>query len=575
MADVLQQNLERLTSPYLARRIKETEVSRVELTSRGLRLAGMSLCSAVDPLREAERWAVGVELSREPHYLVVFGLALGHHIEALRRRTDAPLLVLEPSLEVIRVALEQRPLALERVRIVNTPVELRDHLASILCRRQVVESYPWPPTRRLFAAVHEAAGEAVREAGALATVSNDTLEQRLRVWVRHFLANLPPCVGRVPGQSLAGWLEGYPAVLVAAGPSLDRNVELLAEAGDRAVVVGVNTAMGALERSGVRADFVVALEVLDVACQLSALQLNRDIGRLLCTWANPSLFSLDGGQVYPFAAASPYFARVSREAGLGGGVDMGGSVANAAFNLLRMMSADPIVLVGQDLAYTDSRAYARGTVFEKIEVQLDDHSARLQGLELKQRIGASVPGADTTRAEAEVTLVPGWGGGSVPATLEFNYFRYMFETYARYMPDTRLVNATEGGASINGFEEQPLERVLDQLPPRPCPPRPTRPVLAQTDIEGMLARELEAARSARKLALAARQNPVQAALDRMGAAVKQGGLLEAHCWQTLQAVIADADASPEDLCLSITVDATETAQLINSALDTLRHSAAE
>ena len=567
MSDVLTQNLERLTSPYLARRIKETATERVELVDKGLRLAGMSLCSALDPVREAERWASSVEPSNAK-YLVVFGLALGHHIEALRRRIDLPVLVLEPSLEVIRAALERRPLELERVRIVCTPVELRDHLASILTRGDVVESFPWPPTRRLFSGVHEAAGEAIKEAGALATVSNDTLEQRLRIWVRHFLANLPRCVGQLPGRGLTGWLQGYPAVLVSAGPSLDGNVELLAGAGDRAVVVGVNTAMGALERAKVKADFVVALEVLDVSCQLAALELNRDTSRLLCTWANPSLFQLPGGATYPFAAANPYFTRISEEVGLGGGVDMGGSVANAAFNLLRMMGADPIVLVGQDLAYTHNRAYARGTVFEQIKVELDGDTARLDNLETKRRIGASVEGADTTREKWNVEQVPAYGGGTVASTMEFNYFRYMFETYARCMPDTQLINATEGGARIEGFTELPLAEVLRQLPARTCPPRPSEPVIRLDHVRAALEAEMEITRTVMDQARLVREGPA-ASLDSLAVAVKQGGLLEAYCWPSLQAIIADPDAGSQDLCDRISRDAAQTAQLIEKAQQSL------
>jgi len=548
--------------------VRETEVSHVELVDHGVRLAGMSLCSVIDPQREAERWAAGVDTSGAG-YLMVFGLALGHHLEALRRRTDLPLLVLEPSLEVIRAALALRPLELERVRVVNTPVELREHLAAVLCRGDVVKACPWPPSRRLFAGVFEAAGEALEEAGALATVSNDTLEQRLRVWVAHFLANLPHCVDAVPGRALTDWLRGHPAVLVAAGPSLDRNVEQLVVAGDRALVVGVNTAMGALERAGVKADFMVALEVLDVSCQLAALELNRHTSRLLCTWANPSLFALQGGATYPFAAANPYFTQISDDVGLGGGVDMGGSVANAAFNLLRIMGADPIILVGQDLAYTDSRAYARGTVFDEIKVELDGARARLNNLETKRRIGASVQGADTTRKEAAVELVPAYGGGSVSSTMEFNYFRYMFETYARHMPDTQLINATEGGAHIEGFAERPLAEVLRELPARPRPPIPAEPVMRLDRIRAALDAELTVTRSVIDLARRARDGEA-ATLETLASTVKQGGLLEAYCWPTMQAVIADPDAGTADLCARLGQDAAHTAQLIEKAQESLR-----
>lgn len=567
---MLADNLARLTTPELSRRIESTEVRNVEVRATAdqqlsLRLAGRALCSAVSPLREAESWAATVDTSRATH-LVLFGLGLGYHLEALRRRTALPLVVLEPSAEVIHVALSRRELKLPDVRIVGGLAELRDCLAAVLGAGDLVEVQGWPPSRRLFSAVFDGTQAAVRAAVELAQVSGATLDRRLRVWVRHLLENLPRCVGLTPARGLSDARRGYPAIVVAAGPSLDRNAEQLRRAAGRATVIAVNTAAGALEQAQVQADYIVALEVLDVSCQLEQLAHNVGTPRLLASWSHPALFQPEGVDLLPFPVANAYFEQVSVACGLGSGLGVGGSVSSAAFGLARMMGADPIILVGQDLAYSGDRVYARGTAFDQIRMERDGESARLTNLEAKRRIGASLPEADTTRERWALERAPGWGGGEVATTIEFNYFRYAFEALARQIQGTELINATEGGAHIEGYAERPLAEVLDALPRRAPPPQPPTAKLTAPAIGDALTAELEGCRRARREARQALHQGADGPLGALSAAVKGSGLLGAYSWTSLQRLMQDQGSSPSDLCRRVADDAEQTAALVEAAL---------
>ena len=192
--------------------------------------------------------------------------------------------MLEPSLDALRVVLVDRPLALPRTRIVNTLRELQDHLGCTLDGGHRVVVLGWPHYTRRLGRLQQAVDEIVRRAVRMSRITAMTLERRLPVWTEHLLRNLPRCVGRVPAWCLDGHLRGRAAVLVSAGPSLDRNVAQLAAVDrDRVAIMAVNTSIGALERAGVRADFVVTLELLDVSPQFEGLRLNRDkIGRASC-----------------------------------------------------------------------------------------------------------------------------------------------------------------------------------------------------------------------------------------------------------------------------------------------------
>ncbi len=571
---ILEENLGRLLPASARARVRATTLRRLTVGGTpehpaDLRLSGHSLCSRGDPRREAEAWAARLEVEGA-ELVVVVGLGLGYHLEALRRRTRAPIVVLEPCLEVVRVALSRRPLAVDGVRIFESAVALREHLISGLALRRLVTIGVWPAYRRLFPEVVHAARQAVAEAARLAAVTGNTLERRARVWARHLLANLPACAGRLPVSSLAGWLRGVPVIVVAAGPSLDRNIATLRSAAGRAVVIAVNTSLRALDRAGVRADLVVALEAIDVSSQLAGLTLNAGCPRALDLLAHPALFQGAEGPVLPFASQVPFFTHLAEAAGLGPALPIGGSAANAAFALAQHLGADPLILVGQDLAYAEDRVYASGTVFGDLRVQLANGVASLDHLEAKRALAATAPELDTTMERRAAEPALGWGGGVVWTNLELTYFRRSFEEQASLAPGRTLINATEGGARIRGFAERPLAEVLAGLPLRPLPVLPEGPLLPGAPIQRVLAHQLERARAARELA---GESLAQGAssLEGLRAGLADAHLAQALAWPGIQAVRRDPRGELSQLCAELAAGAAEAAELLEAALASFPH----
>ncbi|MCC6748516.1 MAG: motility associated factor glycosyltransferase family protein [Deltaproteobacteria bacterium] len=534
-----------------------------------LTLNGRPLSSSLDPVAEAESWAASLALD-EVDVLVLFGLGLGYHVEALRRRTEVPIVVFEPSAAVRDAALAREGRELGDTWVAESADALRAHLGMRLQARQRVTAFSWPPSRRLYPELHAATIDATRRAVEVATVTANTLETRLHRWFDHLLANLPLVVGRVPARALASYVAGRPAIVVAAGPSLKRNVELLREVGERAVIVAVNTSLRALERAGVRAHLVVALELLDVSQQLADLELNRECPRAVSMTANPALIANAPGPVFPLVDRLPFFAPTAEAAGLGRSLGVGGSVANAAFSLARELGAPRIVLLGQDLAYTGGEAYAPGTVFEKMRVAVEGGRATLSALEAKRAIAASCPQADTTREVEEVEQVTAWGGaGTVPTTGAFNYFRYIFEEWAAEQHGLELVNATEGGARIAGFSERPFADVLAELPPPRPVPLPTEPRIRAEDVRRALEAEAVRVARARDEARSACQLGTPQAVFRMRQAICAAGLLYAYSWRTMCDTVRDTSLGLDVLCSRLADDAEATLLRLREAVAVL------
>jgi hypothetical protein len=113
----LSQNLEKLLreNADLAIRLENTQPSseiQVIFSRTGLpliKIGQVTFHSMMDPEKEARDWAGRAEISpslQKDNGVAVFGFAMGYHVKALLDRGCSSITVLEPRLDVLRVALE-------------------------------------------------------------------------------------------------------------------------------------------------------------------------------------------------------------------------------------------------------------------------------------------------------------------------------------------------------------------------------------------------------------------------------------------------------------------------------------
>jgi hypothetical protein len=80
-------------------------------------------------------------------------------------------------------------------------------------------------------------------------------------WQQHLLQNLTAYARRPLPTDWRDVLAGRPAIVCGAGPSLDVSAPRLAEIADRVVILAADSALRTLAKHGVRADFVVSVDV--------------------------------------------------------------------------------------------------------------------------------------------------------------------------------------------------------------------------------------------------------------------------------------------------------------------------
>lgn len=185
------------------------------------------------------------------------------------------------------------------------------------------------------------------------------------------IANLPGIPSKVSATRLQQPLQGRPAFVVGAGPSLSRNGHLLAQAQECGPIICVNSSAQAVVRHGVQPDVLVVREMTEIARHLEGVDPTWLVADVQ---AHPAIFAQ---ATHWFASAHIRHVELARS--LRSPLVYAGTAAlTSAVMLARMWGADPIVLVGCDLAFgPKGEGYAAGTPWETLRADVEGNRAQL------------------------------------------------------------------------------------------------------------------------------------------------------------------------------------------------------
>ncbi len=445
---------------------------------------GRALHSRRDPVREAER-TVHAHIKPGATFVLVLGLGNGHVVASARQRVGpaVTIVVFEPNIDVLRASLGL--VGDDPRTVVVTSLERLDVvLRSSLRNRDVGAIVPWVPSLRTHPQLFAEAMACIKYAVTRANVAQNTLGARTRSWFDHYLQHVGT-LATTPGlPALANALRDLPLVVVAAGPSLDRNISVLKRIRDRVVIFCVNTAALALDRAGIVPDALVALESLDVSLQLQGVSFLSEVVAFVDLTSHPNVWALPFAAKIPYSGGGQGTALFSRQVHKDHHVFGGYCVANTAVAVGARLGCNPIILVGSDLAYTEGRVYAQGTLFQDMALHTEeDGRTRFVGNAAKHEIEARSGGSErrsTVPTWVTPEQVPAWGGtGMVHSSHDFSMYREWYTRFGKTVAanGVALFNATEGGSHIEHWQDVPLAEVAASL-------------RAQSEVSGALRRAL-------------------------------------------------------------------------------------
>lgn len=257
-------------------------------------------------------------------------------------------------------------------------------------------------------------------------------------------------------RSLSDLYEKFPrdipAVIVASGPSLDKNIEELKRAKGKCFLIAADSAIRVLLKHDIIPDCYVTI---DGSKSIRHFQDERvDNIPVLCTLnSNHAALASHKGVSFFVNDLNAYVNAFMEDHDLiFPYLPLGGSVANGAAALAGALELKTVILVGQDLAYTDNKTHSAESV--RGEMNIDVNS-----------LGTN-------------TMVEGYYGGEVLSSYEFKIYKEWFERFIVAHEEIKVINATEGGAMIRGAENQKLSEALDSFCVKEIP---VREIFEQTE----------------------------------------------------------------------------------------------
>jgi HPt (histidine-containing phosphotransfer) domain-containing protein len=398
--------------------------------------------------------------------VILFGLGIGHAARAIRSSGARLCFIYEPDPGVVRGYLERGPYDLAGVRVVSDLSELEQAWPQLVGDASKIQLIETPGYSQARPGDRAALTDMIGVLLERKVVNDVTLRARGKLWVQDAIDNASFMSSAPSAMFLHGAFAGVPAFIVGAGPSLSRNVELLRVARQKGIVFAVNASGGALDRAGIEPQVLGCIESLDLSHLLKGLSFIDRTVRILSLAAHPALFEAGSGPVLSMFELLPQFSRPLEAFFRRSAVPVCGSVTTAMVSLALRMGCSPIVLVGQDLAFTEGRAYSSGTAYAENELKFASDGSTVQHF---RQDSVEHPTRHEGPAHERVERVPAWGGGStVVSTANFGHVRLWLERFsalvAKLAKPPRMINATEGGSSIAGFEEKTLAEVLHDLP---------------------------------------------------------------------------------------------------------------
>lgn len=398
-------------------------------------------------------WLKEIEKIDKFATIIIVGISNGIHIKKIMESVPdtVNILVYEPSFKIFKRAMEEVDLSF--LFELNIPVgiiiddindfEIESYFSLMITYDNMIslKIYISGNYRKLFyEKVENFIGKLKSHMREIEVTWNTTVRYT-DVNARNVFHNLQYLYDGYSVADLKGILpKNVPAIIVSAGPSLNKNLMELRKVKGKACIIATDTAMKPLLNAGIIPDLFMIVDGLKPKELFEHKDISK-VGMVTMTAVSCDPMDIHKGKKYFYDSGSPYETDLVR---IIDGMDTrnvciptlptGGSVATSAFSLGIYMGAQTVILVGQDLALTGNKVHVDGA-FENEKCEINMQSG-------------------------EYIEVDSVDGGKVVTRIDFKLYLDWFEKIIEEWKNIHVVDATEGGALIRGTEIMTLNDAI-------------------------------------------------------------------------------------------------------------------
>jgi hypothetical protein len=417
----------------------------------------ITLHSSYDPIQEASRFIEKCDVEKT-QYFIVLGAGLGYHLRELVAQAGnfSRIIVIEKDMEIFRLALKHvdwRPL-LEDERIalhIDVPVS---SLIEMISRKSLdflsvgYKTIVIPPLTYQNADYYD---DVLSELNSLFKETQVELGTQ-SAFSRKFYSNIIDNWQNIlttPGiHDLKNKLVRKPALIVSAGPSLDKNIALLKNAVGKALILSVDTAFTPLMQAGIRPDFAIAIDPDISTNKAFPQEMNGPKPCLVfdpCVPVSvPNRFK-NKRMLDSDVSLSRWIAKYYEEKG---SLGKSFSVAHTAFLFAQHLGCRPIIFTGQDFSFHSKRLHCSGSMHSETHLDLID-SSQTRNIVEDKRLKSFASSLENAKDIF---------GQDTQTTLALATYKNCF--VENIQDPGNVFNATEGGVPMQGICNLTLRELL-------------------------------------------------------------------------------------------------------------------
>ncbi len=380
--------------------------------------------------------------------IITFGIGLGYLLDAAYNNYPSKIFVYEPDLQLLHFVLNNIDisdhLASGRLFITDNLDELLKKLSSVYISNDKVEivylkNYAVVKSQELLILTQK-----VYETCKTKMIDVNTITKFSRRWLVNSLVNISKVnesSGILNLSDLEKKFVGQTALIIAAGPSLNEDIEKIKANRDKFVIFAVNKVLKTLYDNGITPDFLVCLDAYFVEKTLVGLEdycsrincisdlrsdytiLRKSFKRHLVTFSENDFIVKSLKNYNPFIKT----------------YEFGGSATTMALVIAAKLGFSKIVFSGLDLAFKENILYSNGEEINKVSIN-------------QMSVGA---------VNKNIVKVKSVNGNLVDTREDYAAFIKHFEVILKDLKLVDVYNLSSFGAYIEGmkyvsFDEIPL-----------------------------------------------------------------------------------------------------------------------
>ncbi|MCK5460055.1 motility associated factor glycosyltransferase family protein, partial [Candidatus Parcubacteria bacterium] len=431
---------------------------------------GNSVDDDIDPVWNAlEKYNQLQDKSRKS-IAVILGMGLGYILKEFSKRYKGIIVVFEPNLDFLKIVFElvdfTDELKKPNIRIANTYEDLEkaynqlyffeynQNIINLNYYENCVDSEVFKYKEK-FETLH-----------GIYYSNYKNGFKKLPIWTKSMVNNIPDIVQNPDLHFLKNKFNGKTAVIISAGPSLDKNIENLKPYRDKIIVFCVGTALKTVLKHDIIPDFVTIIDYSSTTeSQVKGIDLS-ETNLILDITAYSGLYKLKTKNTfnyYPDVVEPAKWLAEKFDIPIHGYRTMG-TVSICSLFSARLLGCKQIILIGQDLAYTDGQCYSKESIYGNYKLQ-EEKIIITDEEDIKKTFNnnESIIQRHVLQLEKNLITIKGHNGKILKTRPDFFMFLKYFEEIAvKYGEEVKLINSTEGGAYIEGFEHISLNESLEK-----------------------------------------------------------------------------------------------------------------